>query len=203
VLSIVIVAGSSSRSDFLLNWVFLLLVCINYFFISDDLNTQKGRKTLMLRILNASPGFGVPLGEEEIKAFLTSKVLNVHLGTVDGNGDANIHPAWYYYDSSKDKIYVETGKLSKKTDNLKKNNSIYFCIDDQSPPYKGVRGKGTVKISEDLSFNVPIAEKIHIRYLGSLDNPISKSLMDAVRKGQSVVLEISPRYYSTWDYSKV
>jgi hypothetical protein len=26
--------------------------------------------------------------------------------------------------------------------------------------------------------------------------------MDAIKKGQSVVLEISPKYYSTWDYSK-
>ena len=157
----------------------------------------------MLRILNASPGFGAPLSEQEIKAFLSSKVLNVHLGTVDENGHANIHPAWYYYDPSKDKIYVETGRLSKKRDNLKKNDTIYFCIDDQNPPYKGVRGKGTVKIYEDINFNVPIAEKIHIRYLGSLENPISKSLIDAVKKGQSVVLEISPRYYSTWDYGKV
>ena len=157
----------------------------------------------MLRILNASPGFGAPLSEQEIKAFLTSKVLNVHLGTVDESGHANVHPAWYYYDPSKDKIYVETGKQSKKTDNLKKNDIIYFCIDDQNPPYKGVRGKGTVKIYEDINFNVPIAEKIHIRYLGTLENPISQSLMDAMKKGQSIVLEISPRYYSTWDYSKV
>jgi general stress protein 26 len=157
----------------------------------------------MLRILNASPGFGAPLSEQEIKAFLTSKVLNVHLGTVDESGHANVHPAWYYYDPSKDKIYVETGKQSKKTDNLKKNDIIYFCIDDQNPAYKGVRGKGTVKIYEDINFNVPIAEKIHIRYLGTLENPISQSLMDAMKKGQSIVLEISPRYYSTWDYSKV
>ena len=49
-----------------------------------------------------------------------------------------------------------------------------------------------MKIYEDINFNVPIAENRHIRYLGSLENPISKSLMDAVKKGQSVVLEISP-----------
>jgi hypothetical protein len=46
-----------------------------------------------LKILNAIPGFGAPLSEEEIKEFLTTKVLNVHLGTVDEKGDANIHPA--------------------------------------------------------------------------------------------------------------
>ena len=101
------------------------------------------------------------------------------------------------------KIYIETGKQSKKTGNLKRNNVIYFCIDEQNPPYRGVRGKGTVKIYDDINFNVPIAEKIHIRYLGSLENPISKSLLDMMRAGQSIVLEITPKYYSTWDYSKV
>ena len=157
----------------------------------------------MQKILNASPGFGEPLSEQGVKEFLSSKVLNVHVGTVDEYGHANIHPAWYYYDSSKDKIYVETGKQSKKTGNLKRNNVIYFCIDEQNPPYRGVRGKGTVKIYDDINFNVPIAEKIHIRYLGSLENPISKSLLDMMRAGQSIVLEITPKYYSTWDYSKV
>ena len=157
----------------------------------------------MLKILNASPGFGTPLSEQEVKDFLSNKVLNVHLGTVDETGHANIHPAWYYYNPLNNKIYVETGKASKKTDNLKKNDIIYFCIDEQNPPYKGVRGKGIVEISEDINFNVPIAEKIHVRYLNSLENPISRSLMDALKSGQSVILEISPKYYSTWDYSKV
>jgi hypothetical protein len=27
-------------------------------------------------------------------------------------------------------------------------------------------------------------------------------LIDAIKKGQSVVLEIGPKYYSTWDYSR-
>lgn len=156
----------------------------------------------MLKILNASPGFGGPLSEQETKDFLTTGKLNIHLGTVDEKGHANIHPAWYYYDQEKNNIYVETGKQSKKTTNLKENEIIYFCIDDPNPPYKGVRGKATVKIYDDVDFNVSIAEKIHIRYLETLEDPISKELMNAIRKGQSVVLEISPNYYSTWDYSK-
>ena len=39
----------------------------------------------MLKILNASPGFGAPLSEQEIKTYLTTKVLNLHLGAVDDN----------------------------------------------------------------------------------------------------------------------
>jgi general stress protein 26 len=155
-----------------------------------------------MRILNASPGFGVPLNEEAIKDFLTNGKLNVHLGTIDEKGDANIHPAWYYYDPSKNKIYVETSKQAKKTYNLRRNENIYFCIDDPNPPYKGVRGKGRVRINEDINFNIPIAEKIMIRYLGNLEHPMAQALLGTQRKGQSVILEISPKYYSTWDYSK-
>jgi hypothetical protein len=85
---------------------------------------------------------------------------------------------------------------------LRKNEYIYFCIDDPNPPYKGVRGKGSARIYEDINFNVPIAEKILIRYLDNLEHPVAQALLDAQRKGQSVVLEISPSYYSSWDYSK-
>ena len=156
----------------------------------------------MLKILDGSAGYGKALSEQDIKDFLTTKILNVHLGTVDESGHANIHPAWYYYDDSKEKIYVETGRHSKKMENLSRNNTIYFCIDDPSPPYKGVRGKGNVEVHRDVNFNVLIAQKIHLRYLGNLEHPISHELMDAIKEGQSVVLEISPKYYSTWDYSK-
>jgi general stress protein 26 len=156
----------------------------------------------MLKILNGSPGFGAPLDEQETTDFLSTGKLNVHLGTVDEKGHANVHPAWYFYDSSNNKIYVETSKQSKKTYNLRRNEISYFCIDDPNSPYKGVRGKGSIKIHEDVNFNVPITEKIMVRYLGNLENPMAQALLDMQRKGQSVVLEISPKYYSTWDYSK-
>jgi general stress protein 26 len=133
---------------------------------------------------------------------LTAGKLNVHLGTVDEKGDANIHPAWYFYDPLTNRIYVETSKQSKKTYNLRKKENVYFCIDDPNPPYKGARGNGNVKIHEDVNFNVPIAEKIMVKYLGNIEHPMAQALLDMQRKGQSVVLEISPKYYSTWDYSK-
>ena len=111
----------------------------------------------MIKILDASPGYGGPLTEQETKEFLTTKILNVHLGTVDEKGHANIHPTWYYYDSMKEKICVMTGRQSKRLENLARNELIYFCIDDPNSPYKGVRGKGSVRTHEDVNFQVHIA----------------------------------------------
>ena len=79
---------------------------------------------------------------------------------------------------------------------------IYFCVDDSNPPYKGVRGKGSAKIKEDVNFNLGIWEKIMTRYIGDLEDPMAVALRDELKKGESIVLEISPRYFSTWDYTK-
>ncbi len=156
----------------------------------------------MLKILNGSPGFGAPLNEQETVDFLTNGKLNIHLGTVDEKGDANVHPAWYYYDPGNIRIYVETSKQGKKTSNLRRKGNVYFCIDDPNPPYKGARGKGGVKIHEDINFNVPIAEKLMVKYLGSIEHPMAQALLNMQKGGQSVILEINPKYYSTWDYSR-
>lgn len=154
-----------------------------------------------MRIFNASPGFCSPLTENEIINFLTKGKLNIHIGTLDNKGEPNIHPTWYYFDNT-NRFYIETSKQSKKIENLRTNNKIYYCVDDPNPPYKGVRGKGRVKNHEDVNHNIPVAEKIMIKYLGNLEHPMAKALMTSVKSGDSVILQMSPSYYSTWDYSK-
>lgn len=47
-----------------------------------------------------------------------------------------------------------------------------------------------------------IAEKIMVKYLGSLAHPMASSLMSNVKNGDSIILEINPSYYSTWNYSE-
>ncbi|MGH9984128.1 MAG: pyridoxamine 5'-phosphate oxidase family protein [Nitrososphaeraceae archaeon] len=44
---------------------------------------------------------------------MTTGKLNIHLGTIDERGDPNVHPAWFYYDTEKSKIYIETTKQGK------------------------------------------------------------------------------------------
>ena len=87
-------------------------------------------------------------------------------------------------------------------ENLSRNDTIYFCIDDPSLHLRVLRGKGNIKVFYDVNFNVLIAQKIYMRYLGNLEHPIAQELIDATKKGESIVLEITPKYYSTWDYSK-
>ena len=52
----------------------------------------------MIRIINATHGFGAPLTPGEVKEFLTNSSLDVHIGTIDEKGNQNIHPASYHLD---------------------------------------------------------------------------------------------------------
>ncbi|MGH9878499.1 MAG: pyridoxamine 5'-phosphate oxidase family protein [Nitrososphaerales archaeon] len=155
---------------------------------------------MTVKIYNVSQGFGVAMSKTELDDFLKNSRLNVQLGTADEKGEPMIHPVWYYY--MDDKLYIETGKKSKKASNIRRKNTVYFCVDDEQMPYKGTRGKGTARIIEDVNRTTPIAEKIMVKYTGSLDNPIAKQLLDGVKAGLSVIIEVTPEYYSTWDFSR-
>jgi hypothetical protein len=42
-----------------------------------------------------------------------------------------------------------------------------------------------------------------MKYLGSLDHPVAKMITDGIKKGEIVLVEITPKFFSTWDYSKM
>jgi PPOX class probable F420-dependent enzyme len=138
---------------------------------------------------------------EEAETFLESK-LNLQIATIDEQGEPNIQPVWFYYDKNIEKLIITTSKSAKKTRNLRNKPSVYFSIDDENLPYKGVKGKGIVTIVEDPDRVVTQADRISMKYLGTLDHPIAKMITDSSKKGEVVVIEISPKFFSTWDYGK-
>ena len=140
--------------------------------------------------------------KEEAEKFLESK-LNLQLATVDEQGDPNIQPVWFYYDKDEEKLWINTSKFAKKTQNILKRSTIYFSIDDENTPVRGVKGKGIATILDDLKTVVPLGEKISLKYLGNLDHPIAKMISEDTKKGGVVLVEISPKFFSTWDYGKM
>jgi nitroimidazol reductase NimA-like FMN-containing flavoprotein (pyridoxamine 5'-phosphate oxidase superfamily) len=153
-----------------------------------------------MKIINATPE--IPsMTKEEVDRFLESK-LNLQLATVDKQGWPNIHPVWFYYDKNEEKFLITTSKLAKKTQNLREKPNVYFSIDDETSAPKGVKGRGTVTIIEDPSRTITQGDRISMKYLGTLDHPVAKMVTDGAKKGEVVLIEISPRFFSTWDYNK-
>ena len=142
---------------------------------------------------------GKSLSEQQVRDFLTRSKLNLQLGTIDEKGEPNIHPIWYIFED--DRIYVATSKKSKKAKNSLRQKLVYFSIDDESFPYKGVKGKGSVKPLEDIDSNIKIAEKIITKYMGNLENDLARWIINEIRQGNEAVLEISPKFYSAWSFA--
>ena len=153
-----------------------------------------------MKIINAIPGMGA-LTQPEIDRFLESR-LNVHLATIDEMGDPNIQPVWFYYDRNVNELYAITGKMTKKIQNVRSRPTIYFSIDDDNFPYKGVKGKGSVTILEDSKKITPMVERIIMKYLGTFDHPVAKMIMENTKSGNEVLLKIDPKFFSTWDFAK-
>jgi nitroimidazol reductase NimA-like FMN-containing flavoprotein (pyridoxamine 5'-phosphate oxidase superfamily) len=149
------------------------------------------------RAMPTAPG----MEQSEIDVFLASSKIPLRLGTVDSKGDPMIHPVWFYY--SNGKLYLMSIKENRKVRNIRGKNTVYFSVDTDAEPHRGVKGKGTAVIVSEAGRSVPITEKIISKYLGDLSTPMAQRMVNGVRKGSTVLVEITPLYFSAWDYTKM
>jgi len=155
-----------------------------------------------LKVIQALPGMPKAVTESEVNNFLQSKI-NIQIATIDEEGYPMIQPTWFLYEDDIGKLYTGTQKMTRKVQNIRRNpDKIYFSIDDENYPYKGVKGRAAARISEDIAKNLPIVEKINLKYLGTLEHPLAKMLMENTRSGTEVVIEITPKFFSAWDFGK-
>jgi nitroimidazol reductase NimA-like FMN-containing flavoprotein (pyridoxamine 5'-phosphate oxidase superfamily) len=155
-----------------------------------------------LKVIQALPDMPKPVTETEVNNFLQSK-LNIEIATIDEEGYPIIHPLWFLYDNDSGKVYIGTAKMTRKVQNIQRSpDKIYFSIDDENYPYKGVKGRAVARISEDIQKNLSIVEKINLKYLGTLEHPLAKRLVENTRNGIEVIIEITPKFFSAWDFGK-
>ena len=140
------------------------------------------------------------MDQSEIDIFLASSKTPLRLGTTNSKGEPNIHPIWYHY--ANQKIYLMSNKNTVKVRNMNLNKTVYFSVDTDAMPNRGVKGKGTATIIKDPGKTLSISEKIVAKYLGDLNSSMAKNIVDEVKKGSEVLVEITPHFFSTWDYTK-
>ena len=46
-------------------------------------------------------------------------------------------------------------------------------------------------------------EKIVVKYLVGIEHPMSQTIISNIRTGDAILLEITPKFYATWDHGKV
>jgi len=95
------------------------------------------------------------------------------------------------------KIYCASQKSSKIIRYLQHSNKVGFEIAPDEPPYRGVRGRGTVNLLDSLGGCIldALIEKYIIK-----DSSLSYALKQ--KSEDEIAIEITPQKFFTYDYSK-
>ena len=114
------------------------------------------------------------MSKGEIARFVMQDTLTGKLATVRIDGSSHVVPIWFVLDNENSKrrrrigdIIFTTDSTSAKANNIRRDNRVSICIDDQTRPFSFITIFGTAKIhtykqKEVLKWATKIAE----RYMG-------------------------------------
>jgi general stress protein 26 len=95
------------------------------------------------------------MSKEEIARFAMQGTFTGKLATVKKDGGSHVVPIWFVLDNENSKkrrrsrignIIFTTDSTSAKANNIRRNNRVSICIDDQTWPFSFVTIFGTAKI---------------------------------------------------------
>ena len=103
---------------------------------------------------------------DEIRDFLLRGTYTGKLGTINKNGTPHVVPIWYTVDNQNNIIF-NTGGGSVKAKNIRRDNRVRLCVDDQTPLFSFVIIDGIAKIETNDSNEIYKWAKIFAaRYMG-------------------------------------
>jgi len=136
------------------------------------------------------------LDNEEIEKFIPDSKIPIRVGFIKSTGLPAVISLWYVCKDGK--IYCAAQKTAKIVSYLQKNPACGFEIAADKPPYKGIRGEGTVRILNETGAYV--LDLLMEKYLGEKESTLSKLLRNNSKT--EVAIEITPQKIFHYDYSK-
>ena len=122
--------------------------------------------------------------------------IPIRLAFLDSNKEPAVISLWYTYMNGK--IFCATQKSAKIVQFLKENPICGFEIAADSPPYKGIRGKGEAKINEKTG--IEVLGILIDKYLEGKKSKLSQFLERNSKT--EVAIEITPKSIFSYDYSQ-
>ena len=126
---------------------------------------------------------------------LPDSKIPIRIAFIKSNGVPSVISLWF--EQIDGKIYCATQKSAKIVSYLKNNPACGFEIATNKPPYKGIRGEGIVKITDNGN---EILDILINKYLGDKESTLSKYLK--TNSNTEVTIEITPQKIFNYDYSK-
>ena len=132
----------------------------------------------------------------QVNKFIPDIKIPIRVGFIKSNNVPAIISLWYVCND--DKIYCAVQKTAKIVAYLQKNPICGFEIAADKPPYKGIRGEGTVQILNETGAYV--LDLLIDKYLGEKESTLSKFLKNNSKT--EIALQITPQKIFNYDYSE-
>jgi nitroimidazol reductase NimA-like FMN-containing flavoprotein (pyridoxamine 5'-phosphate oxidase superfamily) len=138
-----------------------------------------------------------PYSRAEAAAFLDETAVPLRLAC-HGAGGLWIVALWFRYVEDRGVFECATGRSADVVGMLESDPSVAFEVSTNDPPYRGVRGNGTVELTEDEG-KERLRDLLE-RYLGGTDSDLAAELLEADREEVRIVIE--PERLHSWDFSE-
>jgi hypothetical protein len=133
---------------------------------------------------------------ERAHAFLDATVIPIRLSCVDPAGSPRVFSLWYLRRGGEICCSTQAGSVIAR--GLAANPRCGFEIAGDSPPYRGVRGRGLARVEAQ-----PPEEILRLlirRYLGDEESSLARWLLG--RRDSEVTIRVSPTHLYSWDYTR-
>lgn len=129
--------------------------------------------------------------------FLNTIRVPLRLACITPSGWPVVLSLWYLYQEGL--LFCATPESAKVVSYLRATPRCAFEIASEAPPYCGIRGQGRVSLLPELALDFDLLPRLLTRYLGDLDNTLSRNLL--ARRSGETALVIEPVQIYSWDFT--
>ncbi len=137
-----------------------------------------------------------PWGVDRVEEHFLGTAIPLRLACLRSNGWPLVLSLWYLYRNGV--LWCATQANSGVARCIEHDGRCAFEIGPNSPPYRGVRGRGRAVIDQQRGRE--ILRALIDRYLGSEDSSLARWLLS--RADQEVAIRIADLRISSWDYTE-
>lgn len=133
--------------------------------------------------------------EDEVASFLKEVTIPIRIATRRSDGSVWPVTVWYQY---RDGIFeCATQATAELVRILEDDPTVGIDVSTNDIPYRGIRGTGTVVLSQDGGKEV--LRDLAQRYIGGTDSSLAQRLLSGDR--EEALIRIDPDEIYSWDYT--
>ena len=131
----------------------------------------------------------------QLTTFLEEALVPLRLSCHRPDGGLWILSLWYRYEDGA--FFCATQRESDVARFLRRDGAVAFEVSTNTPPYMGVRGKGTASLTADEEKT--LLRSLLERYLGGTESELATLLLDEER--DELIITVEPDRLYTWDFT--